>query len=85
MIVAIALALSGQNPALAQSTATIEGVVRDAATNQPLSDVRIGLSASGVAPIAYNPPGVRVPPVLVTTDSEGRFSIDTKEVGLGYS
>src|SRR5688572_22900925 len=64
----------------AQSAFTIEGIVKDAASGQPLSGVQVGLSSRGVAPVAYNPPGVRVPPTSAITDSQGRFSIETKDV-----
>jgi len=65
----------------AQSASTIEGIVKDAASGQPLAGVQVGLSSRGVAPVAYNPPGIRVPPTSAITDSQGRFSIETKESG----
>jgi len=75
----ITFALAGKYSA--QSVATIEGVVLDAASGQPIAGVRIGLKTTGVTPIPYNPLDSRVPATEATTDSQGRFSLQTKEVG----
>jgi hypothetical protein len=63
----------------AQSAATIDGVVLDAATGEPLPGVRVSLP-TGTPPV-FNP--LQGPPVenSATTNSQGHFLLETKEFG----
>ena len=61
--------------------ATIEGIVLDAASGQPLEDVRVSLSATVATDVGYTPLDLRTLPLPVVSDSQGRFSIKTTQAG----
>jgi len=77
LTIVITIALAGSYSA--QSQATIEGVVLDAASSQPIAGVRITLSPATTPP--PNPFEFRPPPPEATSDSQGHFSLETRDVG----
>lgn len=78
LTIIITLALAGSYSA--QSAATVEGVVLDVASSQPIAGARISLSPA-TPPPPPNPFESRPARPEATTDSQGHFSIQTKEAG----
>lgn len=64
----------------AQSGTTIEGIVLDAAVNEPLVGVQVMLYPSE-PPIAVSPREAPLSPPQAITDGQGRFSIQTNQTG----
>jgi hypothetical protein len=83
VIAAVGLLFLGAvpNTFLGQSVATVEGVVREIGTNRPLAGVSIGVTSTGVVPVAYVPAEQRNAPGLAVTDAEGRFLVTLNEIG----
>jgi hypothetical protein len=77
----IVFACAFHRPFFGQSRATLEGIVLDTGTGQPLEGVQIGISTTGVTPIAFNPSQGRVDGVSAITNSDGRFFLQTTQVG----
>lgn len=73
----VALLIAPVSPYPAQTPATIEGIVLDAATNEPIIGALVGFPKPAFA----NPLAPQAPLPGATTDSQGRFSFTTTETG----
>lgn len=75
---AVVLLMLSQWSYPAQTPATVEGVVLDAATSQPIAGVRVGFPKS----VGFiNPLAPQAPLPESITDAQGRFSFTTTEAG----